>query len=77
MQKYSRVGGVFLLKAIKTCKEVRGMTRIVTRHDMEMSEKMDEWMVRDEKEDRWRLREDAPDDVKEYYEKIKKEYKGF
>lgn len=53
------------------------MTRIVTRHDMEMSEKMDEWMVRDEKEDRWRLREDAPDDVKEYYEKIKKEYKGF
>ena len=52
------------------------MTREITDHDIEMSDKMQYWMARDDN-GVWYLKEDAPDDVKKYYDKLGEVYKGF
>lgn len=50
--------------------------REITEYDLEMSEKMKQWVVCDDK-GVLHLREDAPNDVKKYYDKLKKEYNNY
>ena len=53
------------------------MMRLITEYDLKMSKELDKWSVYPEDDTDIYLREDAPEEVKKYYEKLRKEYSMF
>ena len=51
------------------------MMRLITEYDLKMSKELDKWEEYPDGE--CLLREDAPEEVKKYYEKLRKEYSMF
>ncbi len=52
------------------------MMRLITEYDLKMSKEIGQ-MGRVSQRRRIHLREDAPEEVKKYYEKLRKEYSMF
>lgn len=53
------------------------MMRLITEYDVKMTKELAKWSVYPEDDTDIYLREDAPEEVKKYYEKLRREYSMF